>query len=193
MRNGKTFDTRRKSLRYRMLRLAGEKVVDLSAPPCELGRGELRVRGFVDGVIDLTAEGVQGRDGGPALGGQEKKRVVEARAAGRCFLLAILIGIHIALRSSRGQSKARRTGLRRKTSYPAASVFSRIRNPPWTVARISRPMRPGSLRPSCCPDKISSRERSTWNRMRSCHDLSAFRSRRCVSATPNRAISSCGR
>ena len=61
-------------LRYRMLRIAGKKMRDLRAPPGKLGRRELRVRGFVDRIVDLAAERIQGGDGAPALGRQEKKR-----------------------------------------------------------------------------------------------------------------------
>src|SRR5260370_8812974 len=88
LRDGETLDMRRKSLGYRVLRFAGEKIRNLRAPPGELGRGELRVGGLVDDVIDLAAEGVQRRDRAPALGRQEEKREVEARSALARFLLS---------------------------------------------------------------------------------------------------------
>src|SRR5258708_32192910 len=79
LRDGETLDMRRKSLGYRVLRLAGEKIRNLRAPPGELGRGELRVGGLVDDVIALAAEAEQRLCRAPAAGAQKEKRVVEGR------------------------------------------------------------------------------------------------------------------
>jgi hypothetical protein len=54
----------------------------------------LRIAALIDNVIDLAAESVQRRNCLPPLRGQEKKAVVKAGAALRCFLLAILFRRH---------------------------------------------------------------------------------------------------
>src|SRR5205085_4107104 len=112
-------------------------------PPRKFRGGDLRIEAFVDDVVDLAAEGIERGDRATALRRKEEKGVIEAGAARRGFLLTIIVGRHTARARSSGQSKARRTGRRRKTSYFACSIFSRMRKPPWIVARISRPMRPG--------------------------------------------------
>jgi hypothetical protein len=43
------------------------------APPGQLGLGHARVAHLVDHVVDLAAEGVEGGDGGAALGGRNRK------------------------------------------------------------------------------------------------------------------------
>src|SRR5207247_10365759 len=49
---------RRERETYRMLRLARGEVGDLGAPPCELGARYLRIRRFVDHIVDLPAESI---------------------------------------------------------------------------------------------------------------------------------------
>src|SRR6187399_1062512 len=119
-----------------------EEVRHLGAPPRELGARNLRVLHLVGDVVHLAAEGVKRRDRPAPLGGEEEEAVVEARAARGRLLLAILVGGQMALAAIATQSHAFRTGRLRKTSPCAASILSRMRSPPWTVARISSPTRP---------------------------------------------------
>src|SRR6266536_3006096 len=77
-----------------MLRLAGERGTDYIAPPPELRPGDAGVYRLVDDVVDLAAERVERRDGASAFGRQEQEAVIEARAALRRFLLAVLVGGH---------------------------------------------------------------------------------------------------
>ena len=90
-------------------------------------------------------------------GGQEEEAVVEARAAGRGLLLAVFVGGHGAADLRRGGPRARRARQRMRTQSPrsqhgpvAEDVAARRRRfyrgcaaRPRTMARISRPMRPG--------------------------------------------------
>src|SRR5581483_7986062 len=108
-----------------------------------------RVARLVDRVVDLAAESVERGDGAAPLRRQEQERVVEARTALRRLLLAVLVGSHrieSARESISGQSQARSTGRCLNTSPLARSIFCRMRRPPWTTVRISRPILPGSAR-----------------------------------------------
>src|SRR5690348_7021025 len=72
------FEMRLERSRDGMLRLAGEKIRHLVAPPGQLCSSNLRIEAFVDDVVDFAAEGIERRDRAPALRGQEEKGVVEA-------------------------------------------------------------------------------------------------------------------
>src|SRR6266513_2654090 len=184
---------RRERTAYGMLRLAGGEIGDLGAPPRELRARHLHLRRFVDHIVHFPAEGVERRDGAAPLCREEQERVVEARAARGGLAPAVLVGRHIARASSKGQSNPRSTGRRRNTSQSAFSIFFRIRSPPWMVARISSPTRPGRALPSALPESIIRRVLSTWKRINSRHASSHFLCKMCCSVTPCRVISSCGR
>src|SRR5690349_10781433 len=189
-------ESRRERPRHRMLRVAAEELRHLVPPPAEGHARGRSIARLVDGVVDLAAERVQRGDGAPALWREEQERVIEARAALRCFLPAVFVWRHRASTARpkmSGQSNAVSTGRCRKTSPRALSSLSRILNPPCTTARISRPMRPGRRRASGAPASISARARSIWNRIRLHQPPEASRAAICDSLTPNRAISSCGR
>src|SRR6266496_2738424 len=53
-----------------------------------------RLARLVHGVVDFAAKGIEGRDRVPALRRQEQERIVEARAALRCFLLTVFVRSH---------------------------------------------------------------------------------------------------
>src|SRR6185295_19373674 len=80
--------------RDRVLGLAAVHGRDLVAPPRELGAGDGGVRAVVHDVVDLAAEGVEGGDAAPFFLGQKEEAVIEARAARRGFLAAVLVGRH---------------------------------------------------------------------------------------------------
>ncbi len=77
-----------------MLRRAAVDRGDLAAPPREFGACDAGIGALVDDVIDFAAEREERGDCAPAFGRQEQKAVVEARAALRGFLLAILVRRH---------------------------------------------------------------------------------------------------
>ena len=87
---------RHQRLHHRMVRLPGEGLRDLAAPPGELSGRHARVAHLVDHVVDLAAEGIEGRDGGAARLGQEQERVIEAAARGGGLVLDVLLGGHRA-------------------------------------------------------------------------------------------------
>src|SRR5688572_516862 len=66
----------------------------LVAPPRELRAGDRRVGALVHHVVHFAAERIERRDRPPALRRQEQEAVIEARAAGGGFLLAILMRVH---------------------------------------------------------------------------------------------------
>ena len=155
------------------------------------------VASLVDHVVHLAAERVQRGDGAPALRRQEEEAVVEARAARGGLLLAVFVGRHSGpdaehAAASRTRAAPGGGGTRRS---PPRSIFSRMRSPPCTIARISRPMRPGQaaaqrragqhqLARAFAPGRPSARARR--RRSAAAPDL------RSLDADA-RAISSCGR
>ncbi len=154
---------------HRVLRRAREHGADLAAPPGELRAGEVRIGRLVDDIVDFAAERVERGDRAPPLRRQEHEAVVEARAALRGSLLAILVGRHatppgwatrwrrggnIASRATRAQSVRESFGRRRKTSPPVASIPSRMRWPPAMTPDNSRPSRHGQ----CAGERASGLE-----------------------------------
>src|SRR5687768_7478177 len=178
-----------------MVRVSREEVRYLGPPPRELGARDLGVAHLVGDVVDLAAEGVERGDRAAPLGREEQEAVVEARAALGGFLLAVVVGVHRSIAFARilAQSHLPSTGRWRKTSPAAASILSRIAAPPWTVARISRPRRPGSAHASGSPESKSSRERAHSKAMSARHASSTSCRAIWSSRTPKRARSSCGR
>ena len=101
--------------RDRMLGRTREQSFDLALPPVELGARDRRIAGLVDCVVDLAAIRVQRGDRLPPHRRQEKKAVVEARAAGTGPVTAVFLrrhGISVARATMRIQSDPRRTGRR---------------------------------------------------------------------------------
>ena len=139
----------------------GERGADLAAPPGQLGRRHARVGDVVGDVVDLAAEGIEGRDRGAAWRRQEQERVVEARPARRGLLLDVLLRAHGALGRSRnpgvprsararrgridkarhaihGASRQPRIGRVARVAPCRRSVRSRMRSPPCTTRRSSQ-------------------------------------------------------
>ncbi len=85
---------RDQGLCHRMLRRAGKSAGDLLAPPGELGPGEIGVAALIHHVVHLPTVGVEGGDRAAFFRRQEQEAVVEARAALRRLVLAILVGAH---------------------------------------------------------------------------------------------------
>ena len=79
--------------------------VDLGAPPSELDARDVRIGDLVDGVVDFAAERVQRRDRGAAPRIEQPKAVVEARAALRRLVGAVLVGRH-AVRARRASVRS---------------------------------------------------------------------------------------
>ena len=102
---------------------------NFAPPPCELGVGHVGVADLVDDVVHFAAERVERRDGAPPRRRQEHEAVVEAGPAGRCLLLAVLVGRHAAAafagttarHATTIQSRVASTGRRAKTS-PSTAV-----------------------------------------------------------------------
>ncbi len=74
--------------------LACERPGDLRLPPGQLGPGDAGVRHLVHHVVHLTAERIEGGDGGPPGGREEQECVIEAAAGRRGFLLDVLFRCH---------------------------------------------------------------------------------------------------
>ena len=167
--NSRTIGFKRE--RDRMLRRPVERARDLLAPPRELRARDGRIRHLVDDVVDLAAERVERGDRAAPRRRQEHEAVVEARAALRRLLLAVLVGCHAAaLREGTSawyatahQSRARSTGRRANTSPSTASMRARMRRPPSITADSSRPRRHGSARASGRPATSSARARAVSN------------------------------
>ena len=85
-------DVRHQRLHHRVARLAAEGARDLGAPPRELCGRHAGVRHLVDHVVDLAAEGIEGRDRRAAVLGQEEEGVVEAAARRGGLVLDVLLG-----------------------------------------------------------------------------------------------------
>ena len=160
-------------LRDRMLRRAVERARDLLPPPRELGARDVRVGHLVDDVVDLAAERVERRDRAAPWRRQEQEAVVEARAALRRLLLAVLVGRHaerpVAERAPGTQPctspRCAAPGAARTRRRPTASMRSRMRRPPAITADSSSPSRHGNARTSGRPDCSSARVRAISNAM----------------------------
>ena len=167
--NSRTIGCKRE--RDRMLRRPVERARDLLPPPRELRARDGGIRHLVDDVVDLAAERVERGDRAAARRRQEQEAVVEARAALRGLLLAVLVGCHAAaIRAGTSawyatahQSRARSTGRRANTSPSTASMRSRMRRPPAITADSSSPRRHGSARASGRPAASSARARAVSN------------------------------
>ena len=141
-------------------------VSHLAAPPVQLGRGHAGVAHLVDDVVDLAAEGVEGRDRRAPRRRQEEEGVIEATS--RCAAaLSCTYCCGVMRRASRmrrapqqhaAASRApQRRAVRAASRSPCASIFSRMRSPPCTTRRSSQPARPGSRCASGAPSCISAR------------------------------------
>ena len=160
---------------------------DLAAATRRASLRPRRVGALVDDVVHLAAERVERGDRAPPLRRQEQEAVVEARAAAArpcCWQYSsgvIADSAVPARHSMRSQSEPRSTGRWRNTSPRTRSIFSRMRRPPWTTMRISRPMRPGdgaAERGAGFQHRACAR---TWNASSSRHAASA-RARRCAAS-----------
>src|SRR5205085_8392054 len=143
---------------------------------------------LVGDVVHLAAEGIERRDRAAPVGGQEEEAVVEARAARRGLLLAILVGGHTvrvaALARIHTQSSLPSRGRWRKTSPRTATILSRMAAPPATVARISSPKRPGSMAPSGAPSMSIARARPHSKSMSCSHASPVLPAAISASLTP---------
>ena len=157
--SAKRGDDRLQRLRHRMLRRAVVRGARPRAATTRAWRARRRRSvDLVDDVVDLAAERVQRGDRAPPLRRQEQEAVVEARAALRGLLLAVVVGRHAGdaapADGARGGDACRRrqpvgrvsAGRRRKTSPPTASIRSRMRWPPASTPPISRPRAPRQRR-----------------------------------------------
>ena len=114
--------------------------LDLEPPPGELGGGHRLVADLVDDVVDLAAEGIERGDRAAPFRRQEQEAVVEARAAARRLVLAVLVRRHerlaclarqvSALRSRAGASRQPSLGRAAATSWSSACSRSRICSAP---------------------------------------------------------------
>ena len=89
-------------------------------------------RHFVDDVVDLAAERVERGDRAAPRRRQEQEAVVEARAALRGLLLAVLVGRHAAAALRARTTSASRT--RRRTSRASRSTGRRANTSPPTAS-----------------------------------------------------------
>ena len=190
--------TRHERLRDRMLRRAVERAGDLLPPPRELGLRDVRVVHFVDHVVDLAAERVQRGDRAPPRRRQEQEAVVEARAARRGLLLAVLVRGHEQHRVryahrapvARAQHRplrehvaARRVDAR-EDAQAARDHRRQLEPEPPRQAPRRAAARTAAAR-ACAPSRtsMSARQRSSARAFARC-------ARAC---TPKRSRSSCGR
>ena len=89
--------------RDRVLGIAGVQLRNFIAPPGKPSLRDMRVAGFVHGIVDFPAESVKGGDRPPAFRWQEQERVIKRRAALRGLVLAILVSGHAKIiRASAG-------------------------------------------------------------------------------------------
>ena len=79
---------------HRMRRVAREGLGDFALPPAQLGLGHAGIGDFINDIVDFTAEGVKGGDGGAPFLGQEQEGVIKTAAGCGGFLLDIVLGRH---------------------------------------------------------------------------------------------------
>ncbi len=124
LRQREVFQGGHQRLRHRVAGMAFVQRLHFVAPPAQFGSRQKGIGTFVHHVVDLAAEGVERRNRLAPQRFEKQKAVVEARAALRGTILAILVRSHgfdsIGRTSVRqtisGQSRGWSMGRRLKTS-----------------------------------------------------------------------------